>query len=196
MPHKTVSGSRIRKTRLARLVVRPLVGARAKGVLRAGPMAFPCALGPAGVVTNKREGDGGTPRASLAMRRLFRRADRVARPPSGLAVRTTRPTDGWCDAPGHARYNRLITLPFPASHETLWRDDRLYDLVVELGWNDRPPTSGRGSAIFLHAARPGFAPTAGCVALAPRVLARVLAKCGPRTRLEIAPRPRRRRSCG
>ncbi|WP_428978579.1 L,D-transpeptidase family protein [Chenggangzhangella methanolivorans] len=117
-------------------------------------MAFPCALGPAGTVTTKREGDGGTPRGRLALRRLFRRADRGPRPPSGLDTRTIRTTDGWCDAPGHRRYNRLITLPFSASHETLWRDDGLYDLVVELGWNDRPATPGRGSAIFLHAAAP------------------------------------------
>ncbi len=34
-----------------------------------------------------------------------------------------------------------------------------------LGWNDAPVERGRGSAIFLHVARPGYAPTDGCVAL-------------------------------
>lgn len=73
----------------------------------------------------------------------------------------------------------------------MWRDDGLYDLVVELGWNDAPATPGRGSAIFLHAARPGFTPTAGCVALEARILRRVVARLGPKTKLEIAPRPRK-----
>jgi L,D-peptidoglycan transpeptidase YkuD (ErfK/YbiS/YcfS/YnhG family) len=35
-----------------------------------------------------------------------------------------------------------------------------------LGWNDGPVERGRGSAIFLHIARPDYAPTEGCVALA------------------------------
>ncbi len=47
----------------------------------------------------------------------------------------------------------------------LWREDGLYDVVGVLGWNDAPVQRGRGSAIFLHVARPDFAPTEGCVAL-------------------------------
>lgn len=196
MPKTPRTRYRSRKTRLQRLVVRPSIGVRGRGRLVAGATTFCCALGPAGVVSSKCEGDGGTPRARLAMRRLFRRADRVRRPPSGLPVRVTRKADGWCDAAGHRRYNRLVSLPFSESHETMWRDDGLYDLVVELGWNDRPPVSGRGSAIFLHAARPDFSPTAGCVALEPRVLARLLARCGPATTVDIDPRPRKRRRSG
>ena len=38
-----------------------------------------------------------------------------------------------------------------------------------------PILRGRGSAIFLHLARPDFAPTEGCVALAERDLRAVLA---------------------
>jgi L,D-peptidoglycan transpeptidase YkuD (ErfK/YbiS/YcfS/YnhG family) len=44
-----------------------------------------------------------------------------------------------------------------------------------LGWNDQPVVKGRGSAIFLHVARPDFAPTEGCVALALPDLSRLLA---------------------
>ena len=157
----------------------------------AGGAVFPCALGPAGVTSNKREGDGATPRARLPVRRLWRRADRGPRPATGLPVRVTRPGDGWCDASGHRLYNRLVSLPFPASHETMQRDDELYDLVAELGWNDRAPRPGRGSAIFLHIAGPGFAPTAGCVALALPALARLLAKIGPNTTVDVAPPPRK-----
>lgn len=178
---------------LKRIVVRAIVGEPARGRLTAGGAAFPCALGPAGIVSAKREGDGGTPRGALAVRRLWRRADRGPRPATGLAVRITRREDGWCDAPGHRRYNRPVSLPFSASHEAMWRDDGLYDLVAELGWNDRPPRPGRGSAIFLHAARPGFPPTAGCVALAPAVLRRLISRVGSATTVRIALPPRKLR---
>ncbi|MBB3972987.1 L,D-peptidoglycan transpeptidase YkuD (ErfK/YbiS/YcfS/YnhG family) [Hansschlegelia beijingensis] len=144
-------------------------------------------------MTRKREGDGATPRADLPLRRVWRRADRGPRPATALAVRTTRPDDGWCDAPESPCYNRPVRSPFRASHERMWREDGLYDLVVELGWNDRPPRPGRGSAIFMHAARPGFAPTAGCVALAPAALRRLIARLGPQTLLRIGPRPRKLR---
>lgn len=55
--------------------------------------------------------------------------------------------------------------PYAASAETLWRSDRLYDVVVVLGYNMRPRSRGRGSAIFVHLAKPGYAPTEGCIAL-------------------------------
>ena len=38
-------------------------------------------------------------------------------------------------------------------------------IVGVLGWNDAPVVRGRGSAIFLHLARPDLAPTEGCIAL-------------------------------
>ena len=95
------------------------------------------------------------------------------------------PADGWCDDPDAADYNRLVRLPCTARHERLWREDGLYDLVVTLGYNDDPPHPGRGSAIFLHVAREDYAPTEGCVALAPQDLLAVLAAVAPDDRLCI-----------
>lgn len=183
--------TRIIRRRVLRVDVRALTVDRAKGRVTVGRAAFPCALGPAGIVVSKREGDGATPRGALAIRRIWRRADRGPRVASGLPQRVERPDDGWCDAAGHRRYNRLVKLPFPASHEVMFRDDQLYDLVGELGWNDRPPRPGRGSAIFLHVARPGFTATAGCIALAAPVLRRLLALIGPKTTLCVAVGPRK-----
>ena len=182
-----------KRLRVARIDVRPLVLTPTRGRLTAGGAAFVCALGRAGIVDAKREGDGGTPRAELAVRRIWRRPDRVRRPAAGVPVTAIRRDDGWCDEPRHRRYNQLIKLPFPASHEVMWRDDGLYDLVGELGWNDRPPVAGRGSAIFLHATRPDVSPTAGCIALAPSVLARVMAMIGPLTTIRVAQPPRKAR---
>jgi L,D-peptidoglycan transpeptidase YkuD (ErfK/YbiS/YcfS/YnhG family) len=124
------------------------------------------AIGPGGIAVKRGEGDGITPRGSWPVREIFYRADRVARPRTTLPVRAIEQNDGWCDAPDDVHYNRLVKLPYPASHETLWRDDSLYDLVVVLGFNDDPVVPGKGSAIFLHLARDGYAPTHGCVALA------------------------------
>ncbi len=123
------------------------------------------ALGQAGVRADKQEGDMATPLGSLPLRRVLFRADRIAAPRSPLPVEPLGPEDGWCDDTTHSDYNRMVQLPHEARHEALWRDDGLYDLFAVLGWNDAPVVRGRGSAIFLHVARPDFAPTAGCVAL-------------------------------
>ena len=136
-----------------------------------------CVLGKGGVVraTVKREGDGATPAARMPLRRLFFRADRGPAPRCAVPVEPIAPLDGWCDDPAHRAYNRQVRLPFDASHEALWRDDPVYDVIGVLGWNDDPVERGRGSAIFLHLAREDARPTEGCVALAPRDLRAVLA---------------------
>jgi L,D-peptidoglycan transpeptidase YkuD (ErfK/YbiS/YcfS/YnhG family) len=133
------------------------------------------ALGRSGVRADKQEGDGATPAGLLPLRRVLYRADKVAIPRTALPREPIAVSDGWCDDPGHPDYNRPVQLPHPASCEELWRRDAVYDIVVVLGWNDAPVVRGRGSAIFLHAARPGYAPTEGCVALALGDLIAVLA---------------------
>jgi len=100
-----------------------------------------------------------------------------------------RPIDrdyGWCDAPGDRNYNRLVRHPYPASAERLWRPDALYDVVVVLDHNVRPRVRGHGSAIFMHVARPGYAPTEGCIALRREHLLVLLSRLGPGGMLRIA----------
>jgi L,D-peptidoglycan transpeptidase YkuD (ErfK/YbiS/YcfS/YnhG family) len=124
------------------------------------------AIGPGGIGVKGGEGDGITPLGRFAVREIFYRADRLARPDVKLPLHAIQPDDGWCDAPDDASYNRLVKLPHRASAEAMWRDDHLYDLVAVLGYNDDPVVPGQGSAIFLHIARPDYSPTHGCVALA------------------------------
>jgi len=124
------------------------------------------AIGPAGIAVKGGEGDGITPRGRFAVREIFYRADRIAAPRTSLPLRRIAPDDGWCDAPSDPNYNRLVKLPYPASAEHMWREDHLYDLVAVLGYNDDPVVAGKGSAIFLHLAKPDYSPTQGCVALA------------------------------
>ncbi len=133
------------------------------------------ALGRGGVRADKTEGDGATPAGLLKLRRVLYRADRGRAPACAVPVELLAPEDGWCDDPAHPDYNRMVRLPHPARHERLWRDDAVYDVIGVLGWNDAPVQRGRGSAIFLHVARPDFAPTEGCVALPEPVLRLALA---------------------
>ncbi|MBR0671678.1 L,D-transpeptidase family protein [Neoroseomonas soli] len=145
------------------------------GLLRFRGETLRCALGAGGIRADKREGDGATPTGLLPIRRILWRADRGPRPACTLPAEPIASEDGWCDDPGHPDYNRPIRLPHAARHERLWRDDAIYDVIAVLGWNDAPVQRGRGSAIFLHVARPGLAPTEGCVALPENDLRRLLA---------------------
>ncbi len=153
--------------RLARLCVRPRAGERARGWLTAGPFRIPCALGPAGVVRIKREGDKGTPAGRFGLLWAYYRPDRWRRLAGGVPLKPMRPDQGWCEDPASPRYNRPVRLPAHDCTDRMWRVDRLYDLTFVLDQNFSRRAKGRGSAIFFHLARPGLAPTAGCVAISP-----------------------------
>lgn len=156
-----------------------------RGSLRFGDLQFDCALGRSGIRREKAEGDGATPAGRFPLRSLYYRADRLARPQTTLPRHIISTEYGWCDDPASPAYNRHVRLPFAARHETLWREDELYDLIVILGHNDDPPVSGAGSCIFLHVARPDYSPTEGCVALKKRDLLTLLATIGRETFIHI-----------
>ena len=172
-------------TSLRRLAVRRKPAQPARGVLQAGPLALPVALGRAGIKANKREGDGATPRGTFRLTRLWWRADRHRRPPTLLRVQRIKPDDGWCEDPSDRHYNRPLKLPPQSKADRLARNDPLYDFIIEIDHNTRPRVTGRGSAVFIHVARADFAPTAGCVALNINSLRRLLARVGPRTRIMV-----------
>ena len=146
-----------------------------------------CALGRGGVGQKAGEGDGVTPVGCFPLRGIMVRRDRIDLPQTTLGVSNISINDGWCDDPASVDYNRRIVLPHPARHERLWREDGLYDVVVEVGYNDDPVVTGKGSAIFMHVARPGYGPTEGCVALALNDLLELLKACDNETRLVISP---------
>src|SRR6266550_8758448 len=156
----------------------------------AGRLTWPggetrAACGRGGVRADKREGDGASPEGIFPLLYGFYRADRIARPESGLPITALQPNHGWVDDPTDPNYNRLVTLPYGASHEEMWLADGLYDLVVVIGYNTDPVVPDRGSAIFLHVARPDFSPTAGCIAIARDTLAALLGLLGPGSTITI-----------
>jgi L,D-peptidoglycan transpeptidase YkuD (ErfK/YbiS/YcfS/YnhG family) len=161
-------------------------------IYQAGRLSWPggsarAACGRGGVRTDKREGDGATPEGIYKLVAVYYRPDRIAPPATGLPLTALCPEHGWVDDPGDALYNCPVSLPCRASHERMWREDGLYDLVVAIGYNTDPPVPGLGSAIFLHVARPDFAPTEGCIAVERDVLAELLALIGPGSTIAIRP---------
>jgi len=173
------------RTTLPALRVRPRAGCRTRGWLTVGSLTIPVALGRSGIRADKREGDGGTPRGDFRLVRLWWRADRHPRPRTLLPVRQITGDIAWCEDPGDRRYNKPFRRAAGAAGDRLWREDRLYDFIVEIDHNTRPRVAGRGSAVFLHVARPGLRPTAGCVAMALPRLRWLLARVGRRTRIVI-----------
>lgn len=166
------------------IIVRAARGA-ITGTLRFGDRVYPCALGRSGIVTNKREGDGGTPAGIFALREIRYRPDRLAPKQTDPSWIATTPADGWCDDPADLAYNKLVHLPFPASAERMWRDDGVYDALAVIGYNDAPVVPGKGSAIFLHIAHEGMSPTAGCIALRKGDLLAVLSRAMPSAVIDI-----------
>jgi len=175
----------MRRLALSLIRVRPRPGNRTHGVALVGRHAIPVVLGRSGVKVNKREGDGATPKGRFRLRRLWWRADRSPRIPTLLPTRRIDPDTAWCEDASDRRYNRPFRRSANEPGDRLWREDRLYDWIVEIDHNTRPRVAGRGSAVFLHVARPDRSPTAGCIAFAPDVLRRLLARVGPHTRILI-----------
>jgi L,D-peptidoglycan transpeptidase YkuD (ErfK/YbiS/YcfS/YnhG family) len=175
----------MRRQTLTLIRVRTRPGDRTRGLVLAGRLALPVVLGRSGIRANKREGDGATPLGRFRLRRLWWRADRTPRSPTLLPVNRIDGAIAWCEDPSDRRYNRPFRRSATEPGDRLRRDDHLYDWVIEIDHNTRPRVAGRGSAVFLHVARPNRSPTAGCVAFGATVLQRLLARLGPKTRIAI-----------
>ena len=153
-----------------------------KGVRFQGKI-WPCTIGKGGIKTDKREGDGATPRGVHRIVGMLYRADRIAKP-TAWAI-PIGPRDLWSDASEDIHYNSLVRAPYGPSHEKLRRADPLYALVLLTDWNWPNATSGKGSAIFIHQyRRPGY-PTEGCVAFSRADLHEIARRISPHSRLIV-----------
>ncbi|MES5484424.1 L,D-transpeptidase family protein [Bradyrhizobium sp. INPA03-11B] len=170
---------------LSAIEVRAAAGNPRRGWLTADGWTVPVALGRGGILANKREGDGGTPRGVFHPRQLWWRADRHRRPVTLLPTRPIRGEDAWCEDPADRHYNQPIRLDREQAGDRLTREDHLYDFIVEIDHNAAPRIAGRGSAVFLHLARPNFGPTAGCVSMTKASMLRLLRRMSPQTRIII-----------
>ncbi|HVG51056.1 MAG TPA: L,D-transpeptidase family protein [Xanthobacteraceae bacterium] len=151
----------------------------------AGHAAVPVALGRSGIFANKREGDGATPLGVFRPVRIWWRADRGRPPRTNLPLHRIGPADAWSEDTADRNYNRPVRRAKNEPGDRLARRDHLYDIIVEIDHNRRPRIAGRGSAVFIHLARPGFAPTAGCVALEGKRLRWLVQRLGRGTKIEV-----------
>src|ERR1700722_16099299 len=170
---------------LSALWIRAAAGDPRRGWLIAAGQPIPVALGRGGIIANKREGDGGTPKGTFRPRQLWWRADRHPRPRTFLPVRAIGPQDAWCEDPASRRHTPRIRVERRRAGDRLMRDDHLYDFIVEIDHNTEPRIANRGSAVFLHLARENFAPTAGCISMTKPAMLRLLARLGPETKIVI-----------
>lgn len=172
--NKARSQNRVSPVIAGKITIRRKPGCPQRCLMRFGHMTFQASWGKNGSTIFKKEGDGKTPIGTMNVLNGFYRDQRKHRQATRLPIRSIHPSMGWCDAPGHPSYNRLIKKPFHASHETMLRQDKLYDYVIVLDWNIKRRKRCAGSAIFLHIANENYAPTQGCIAISKRNMLQLL----------------------
>ena len=158
-----------------------------------GGKTWPCAIGKNGTVSanEKLEGDGKTPVGKWEILKVLFRGDRVSLEERAilsqdLEIAPLCQRDGWCDEPEDPYYNQAVIIPYSSRYENLWQDqENTYDLIVILGYNIDPTVPGRGSAIFLHVAKPGLSPTEGCIAMHRNDLLELLSLVNSRSLIDI-----------
>jgi L,D-peptidoglycan transpeptidase YkuD (ErfK/YbiS/YcfS/YnhG family) len=160
------------------------------GTLALEEWSAPCVVGSGGLVaaSEKREGDRKTPIGVFPLRYgLFRPLPalhflrELRFPFVPLSDEMIWEEDG-------PDYNRLV---FAQGEERKQerlsrpREHDLFDVIIPIGYNDSVPESGRGSALFIHAARPDFSGTAGCVAVRPEQLLELARRLSPGMVIDI-----------
>ena len=155
------------------------------GYLTFKNLKFQCALGKAGISKKNKEGDYITPRGTFKLVKVFYRADKIKNLKTSLKKIKIKKNTGWCDDPKSKFYNKQIRLPSNFGHEKLYRNDRIYDLVVVLNYNLNPIIKNKGSAIFIHVAKKLFKKTAGCIALKKKNLINLLSVIKKNTKIKI-----------
>ena len=128
-------------------------------------LKFKCALGKSGIGIKKNEGDNITPIGVYNIVKIYYRSDRIKKLSSKLKLTKITKKMGWCNDPNSKNYNQLIKLPTKYGHETLYKKENIYDLILVLSYNMRPTIKNKGSAIFIHIAKKNYKKTAGCIAL-------------------------------
>ena len=146
---------------------------------------FNCVIGKNGVSDDKTEGDWKTPAGIFNIQKVFFRKDRMGDIECGLETIPITKDMVWCDDVESPFYNTLVSLPFNGSHEKLWREDELYDVILVLDYNTNPVVKGKGSAIFIHVAKESMEFTKGCVALKKADLLSLLKSIKKDTKVDI-----------
>ena len=146
-----------------------------KYFLKVGNKVFRCQIGALGLknAAKKIEGDKTTPIGKWYLETLYYRSDRVLRPKlkkkNVLKINQITKYCGWCNDIKSHYYNKYIKInnfrSLNTNYESLWREDNVYDIIIEISHNTKPIIKNKGSAIFIHCSFEDFRTTAGCIAL-------------------------------
>ena len=155
------------------------------GYLKYKNLKFRCALGKGGVKKKIIEGDNITPKGIFKIIKIYYRPDKIRKIKTLIKKIKIKKNMGWCDDPNSDFYNKQIKLPTKLSHEKLYRNDNLYDLIAVLNYNTNPITKNKGSAIFMHIGKDSYKKTKGCIALKREHLIMIISKIKKNTKIKI-----------
>ncbi|HZR75913.1 L,D-transpeptidase family protein [Bradyrhizobium sp.] len=161
-----------------------------KGTLAIGDWSVPCVVGTGGLVAAsvKREGDRKTPIGVFPLRYGLFKPLPALRFLESVSFPFVPCSDDMIWEEDGPDYNRLVFADGadrPGDRLARPRDHDLFNVIVPIGYNDAVAEAGRGSALFVHAARPDMSGTAGCVALRPDDLLELARRLKPGMVIDI-----------
>jgi L,D-peptidoglycan transpeptidase YkuD (ErfK/YbiS/YcfS/YnhG family) len=159
---------------------------KAPGYIKYKNLKLRCSIGRSGIKKKIKEGDNITPKGKFKIIKIYYRSDRVKKFSTNIKTIKIKRNMGWCDDPKSSLYNKEIKLPFDWSHEKLYRNDHLYDLILVLNYNMNPIKKNKGSAIFFHIANKSYKKTKGCIGLKKVDLINLISKIKKNTTIKIS----------
>ena len=162
-----------------------MIMVKKSGYLKYKNLKFRCALGKGGVKKKIIEGDNITPKGIFKIIKIYYRPDKIKKIKTLIKKIKIKKNMGWCDDPNSDFYNKQIKLPTKLSHEKLYRNDNLYDLIAVLNYNTNPIIKNKGSAIFMHIGKDSYKKTKGCIALKREHLIMIISKIKKNTKIKI-----------
>ena len=159
---------------------------KAPGYIKYKNLKLRCSIGRSGIKKKIKEGDNITPKGKFKIIKIYYRSDRVKKFSTNIKTIKIKRNMGWCDDPKSSLYNKEIKLPFDLSHEKLYRNDHLYDLILVLNYNMNPIKKNKGSAIFFHIANKSYKKTKGCIGLKRVDLINLISKIKKNTTIKIS----------
>ena len=162
-----------------------MIVVKKSGYLKYKKLKFRCAVGKGGIKNKKTEGDNITPKGIFKIIKIYYRPDKIKNFKTSIKKIKIKKNMGWCDDSNSHFYNKQIKLPTKVSHEKLYRNDNIYDLILVLDYNINPIIKNKGSAIFLHITKKSYQKTKGCIALKKEHLIEIISKIKKNTKIKI-----------
>ena len=144
-----------------------------------------CSIGKSGIALSKKEGDLTTPKGLFGLGLLYYRKDKIKLLKCKIKKRVIKKNMGWCNDSKSKKYNQEISFPFKYGAEKLYRKTKIYDIFINIKYNQLPIVKGKGSAIFLHLSNKKYKPTHGCVGIQKKDFLKILPLINNKTKILI-----------